>query len=267
MLNEGGKFVEKRTTACCQERSGRADWQELHMKTVGTAFTLMVPLVFALSGCGREKNEIHEAPEHLGGSPGGAPALTVRDSTMPAAPDAEMRRARSEIATDAHAAAENVREAASVVRAEADDAVGESHAELDRSARSLDQLASAIESGAVRGERDLDREFVHVHRALASDQITRARAEMEKHEARSTGEHLREAADHLDRALQYAKQEAEKGGEDVVRNARALADKLTQGAEWSAKEVGQAFDNVAREIERLGKEVEPSRHGVGNDRL
>ena len=57
------------------------------------------------------------------------------------------------------------------MQAEAKDAVGESHAELDRSARSLDQLASAIESGAVRGERDLDREFVHVPRTLATDQL------------------------------------------------------------------------------------------------
>ena len=190
------------------------------MNTSGRVSALLALLAFTLSGCGRDKDNVHEAPKHLGGTPTGTPALSVQDSVMPAAPDREMRRARTEIGSDAHSAAENVREAASIVRAEATDATRESHDMLDRSARSLDELASAIESGAVRAERDLDREFIHVHRALATDRITRARAQMEKNEARSAGEHLREAADHLESALGYAKQEAEKGGEDVVRNAR-----------------------------------------------
>ena len=74
-----------------------------------------------------------------------------------------------------------------------------------------------------------------------------------------TGYELKAAAQDLGKGASWVSMGVEEGAADAVKEGRRVAGKLIDGSGWTADEVGKAMENLRREVEVLGKDIEPAR--------
>lgn len=153
---------------------------------------------------------------------------------------------------DLKSAASEIREAESEVKKGSENATGKAARDLKSSAADLESLAKKIESGAVTSAKDLEKAFSRSHRALAEYYHQSASEDWAKKDAGKAGHELKAAADHLDNAIAWSGHEANSGTKEVLKGTRDVADKLIEGAGWSAGEVGKAVKDIGHEIRSLG---------------
>lgn len=80
-----------------------------------------------------------------------------------------------------------------------------------------------------------------------------------KKETKSTGNALKDAAQHLKQAAKWSGHKFEAGAAEVIKGALTAADKLIEGARWTAEEVGKGIKDIGNEISKLGEKIKPAK--------
>lgn len=221
------------------------------MKVDRTMWMALVLVSLGLVGCERAKTAGGEAPPA-----GETPAVPLPEPTTMRPPQAELQQARAEVARDVNAAGTHLRQAAIVLRTEAQRALGATRAQLDRAASELDDLAASVERGAVKSGPELDAAYSRVHLALAAEYNRRATENFGKKNVGEAGEDLRAAAAHFENALVDTGRDTDVAATGVVREVRTVADKLVAGTGFTEEEVRKSFTALGNEIEKLGRETQ-----------
>ena len=156
-------------------------------------------------------------------------------------------------------AASEIRKGADFMKKEAESATEEGKKVLAASVHELEKLATDVEKGAVKSEKELKDTFARANNALARHHYLKASEQWAKKETKSTGNALKNAAQHLEQAAKWSGHKLEAGSSEVVKGARAVADKLIQGTKWVAEEVSKGIKDMGNEISKLGKQIEPKK--------
>lgn len=156
---------------------------------------------------------------------------------------------------DYKAAATDIRKATSYLRLEAGRATGEVKRELDSSVAHLDTLGAAVEKGAVKDERSMEKAFGRANHALALEHRTKAAEFWTRKEFDKAGYEFKAAAHGLESAAGWVGGEAKEGASAAVADTRALGDKLASGGNWTRDEVAKGFEALGNSINALGQKI------------
>jgi hypothetical protein len=156
---------------------------------------------------------------------------------------------------DAHAAAVGILKGAAFLKLEASRSTGEARKALTASERELERLAGGVEKGTVTSVQDLRRAFARADRALAEEHLQNAVESWSKKEVDKTGQELKLAADDVELALSWAGHRLNTTTEAAVKDAHAVAAKLTEGGAWTREEVGKGLDRMSKEVGKLREQV------------
>ncbi len=166
------------------------------------------------------------------------------------------QRAReSFLKKDTHAAAIEILEGAAFLKRQAGHATGEAKEALTASVSELENLAQGVAQGTLSSVGDLRGALARADRAWAEAHFQSAVESWSRKEAKTTGEDLNAAADHVRQAFAWTGQKLSATTEAAVKHAHALAAKLTEGAGWTKEEVDKGLDRMNKEVGKLGEEV------------
>lgn len=161
---------------------------------------------------------------------------------------------------DYKAAATEIRKATGYLRLESARVTGAAKQALDSSVTDLDKLAAAVEKGAVKDEKVMDKTFANANHALAMAHRTKAAESWARKEYSQAGYELKAAGRGLESAAGWIGAEAKKGTSTVVADTRALGDKLTSGMTWTRDEVVKGFEALGNSIDALGQKIGSSKN-------
>lgn len=156
---------------------------------------------------------------------------------------------------DTHAAAIEILKGAAFLKLQASRASGEARKALTASERELERLAGGVEKGTVTSVQDLRRAFARADRALAEEHFQNAVESWSKKEVNKTGQELKSAADDVELAWSWSGHKLNATTEAAVKDAHAVAAKLTEGAGWTRQEVGKGLDAMSKEVGKLRERV------------
>ena len=161
-------------------------------------------------------------------------------------------RARDAIVqADLATAATELEAATAFMRTHAEEAELGAKASLQGASKELEMLAQRLARGERQTTRTLDRVFANANRAEGQHHLTRAEAAIEKHAYALAGEELTMAVDHLERAAHDLRGGHNPTAEVAFTTARALAERMLQGAIPARGEVRAVKEQLADELRRL----------------
>lgn len=156
---------------------------------------------------------------------------------------------------DYKAAATEVRKAAAYVRLESARAVGDAKKGLDAADADLEKTAKALDRGAVKAEKEIDKVFANANHALALAHRAKA-AESWAHKAYDqAGYELKAAAHGLESAAAWTGAEAKAAASTATADARVIGDKLASGGVWAKNEVAKSFESLGGALNKLGQSI------------
>jgi hypothetical protein len=171
-------------------------------------------------------------------------------------PEEHFRNAReSFLEKNVKAAAAGIRKGAALLKIEASHATGEAKEALTASVGQLERLAQGVEKGTVSSTQELRRAFARADEALANEHFQKATESWSKKEIKKAGHELNAAANDVELASAWAGHKLDATTTAAIKDARAVAAKLTEGAGWTTGEVSKGLDAVGKEIEKLGKQI------------
>jgi hypothetical protein len=175
--------------------------------------------------------------------------------------------ARAALETSRYAAAEAaLTEAATFFRTEARTAHTDAREPLERIAVELDALAKNVALGEVRTPTVLDRTFARAHAAEASLHLLRAHAAMVRRANVHAGEELLITVDHIERAAQDARLQADSSIQAAIAGTRSLAIEMVKGMEAVPDEATRVTDEIERAIECIAIATTRTSTSLGPDR-
>jgi len=154
-------------------------------------------------------------------------------------------------------AATEIREGAAFMKLEAERATADAKKALDDSAADLRKLADDVQKGAVGDLKDLQSGFARAEHALVRHHYLKAVELRAKNETQKAGRELQAAADYVDSGQVWLTKKMHKGAQDIVNEARRVAGKMVAGAGASAEDIGKAFDNLGKELDRAAAASTP----------
>lgn len=156
---------------------------------------------------------------------------------------------------DYKGAAIEVRKAASYLRLEAARAVGDTKKGLDSAGTELDKTAQALDRGAVKTEKEMDKAFASAEHALALAHRAEAAESWSRKAYDTAGYELKAAAHSLESAAAWTGDEAKTAASGATTEARAIGDKLASGDVWAKDEVAKGFEALGNSINKLGQAI------------
>lgn len=156
---------------------------------------------------------------------------------------------------DYKAAATEVRKAASYVRLEAARAAGDVRKGLDTVDADLIKTAAALDAGAVKGQKDLERAFASADQTLALAHRARAAESWARKSYEEVGYELKAAAHGLESGAGWVGGEAKAAVSASAAEARAVGDKLASGGVWTKDEIAKAFEALGNGLNKLGQSI------------
>ena len=156
-------------------------------------------------------------------------------------------------------AAFEIRKGADFLKKETENSTQEGKKVLTASIQELEKLANNVEKGTVKSEKELKDAFSRAENALARHQYLKASESWVKKETKNTGNALKDAAQHLKQAAKWSGHKFEAGAAEVIKGALTAADKLIEGAKWTAEEVGKGIKDIGNEISKLGEKIKPKK--------
>lgn len=173
-------------------------------------------------------------------------------------PGRHMDRAREAfLEVDAREAAAEMRKAATYLKITAGQAAAATKRALLRSAHELDVLAHGVEAGTVKSVSELDHAFARAAHALSHHHCAMAERSWAAEQTARAGKQLRAAADNLERAAARTGKALQTATGDAVKDARIVSGKLVEGTGFVFDEIGKGFAAFGRQIENVGKGIEP----------
>ena len=156
---------------------------------------------------------------------------------------------------DYKAAATEVRKGASYLRLESARAVGDVKKALDAAGVQLEKMASGLEKGGVKTEKQIDKAFADANHALALAHRAKAAESWTAKAYDQAGYELKAAAQDLESAAAWTGAEAKTAAAAATSDARALGDKLASGGVWAKGEVVKGFDSLGTALNKLGSSI------------
>ena len=156
---------------------------------------------------------------------------------------------------DYRLAATEVRKGASYLRLESARAVGDVKKELDTADAQLEKMASGLEKGAVKTEKQMDKAFADADHALALAHRAKAAESWTAKTYDQAGYELKAAAQDLESAAAWTGTEAKTAAAAATSDARALGDKLASGGVWAKDEVAKGFESLGTALNKLGRAI------------
>lgn len=219
-----------------------------------------VPVVLALStlsmlgGC---KKETPAPPESTAAAPsrvgqaGGAVALRRETSEL-------FYSARAAfLKKDTAAAAKALRDAATLVKAEADSAARGARVGLSAAASGLESVAASIDKNAVKAVKTIDLAFARAHQAEAQNHLLSAKAAWSANKTSEASSELTKAADYFEHAAASAGDTLDAASRKTVADTRQLASQLVKGAavvprtfDATTKALGSAISTFGSKLAR-----------------
>jgi hypothetical protein len=241
----------------------------MHKAMLGFTGALVVVGVMAITQAQASGLSIWKASVTLAqNSANPAPPHAMKNTTAvektiatspPDEPEDHFRKAReSFLKKDASAAAAEIRKGARTLELEAGHAKGKVKEALAASSHELETLAQGVEKVTITSTQDLRRAFARADRALAEEHYQKAAESWSKKEIKNAGHELKAAANHVEMAVAWADHKLDSTTAAVIKDARAVAAKLSAKAGWSKDEVVKGLHGVGNEIEKLGKQIEPA---------
>lgn len=213
--------------------------------------TLLAITVVA-AGCQRgerrEPADTGAATRAVTESPG---ALATRREAQEALERARLAFERK----DSLVAQSELKDAATFLRTEAQQAVGEGQAALRRAAGELDALGDRIAKGELRSAAALVTASLTVNRAEAAYHLQRAKDAVAQAANTRAAEELTMTVDHLERAAKDAGRQADTVVASAIAKARTLASELTTGVAAVPDEMTKVTDGLSNAIVRLGGDL------------
>ena len=148
-------------------------------------------------------------------------------------------------------AATELEAASAFMRTHAEEAELGAKASLQGASKELEVVAQRLARGERQTTRTVDRVFANANRAEGQHHLTRAEAAIEKHAYAVAGEELTMAVDHLERAARDLRGGHNPTPEVAFTAARALAERMMQGAIPARGEVRVVKEQLAAELRRL----------------
>jgi hypothetical protein len=157
------------------------------------------------------------------------------------------------VARNMASASASLREAATFARAHADSAAEPAKKALVSSAVELDALAARVAKKGVRSVSTLDDAFARLNLAEAQLHCTRALDAWKDQKTGVTAAEIVMITDHFERAAADANVKLDSAAKQSVTVARAVANKLSQGAAVPAGEVDSALTALDKAIHAPSK--------------
>jgi hypothetical protein len=195
-----------------------------------------------------------ESPPH---ATKGEAVVEAKSTVAPAnEPEEHFRNAReSFLEKNAKAAAAQIRKGAAFLKLEASHATGEVKEALTASVGELERLAQGVEKGTVTSTQELRRAFARADQALAKQHFQDATESWSKKEIKKAGQELKSAANDVELASAWTGRKLDATTAAAIKDARAVAAKLTEDAGWTTGEVSKGLNAVGKKIENLGKQI------------
>jgi hypothetical protein len=174
-------------------------------------------------------------------------------------PGINMDRAREAyLAVDVGEAAAALRKAATYLKISAGQAADGSKRLLLKSAHELEALAHRTEAGAVKSVAEIDAASARALHALSHYHLVLGESSWAKEESRAAGKHMRAAAENLERAAARTGKAVQHATHEVAQDARVISGKLIEGTGYAFDEVGKGLAALGRQVENVGKKIEPA---------
>jgi hypothetical protein len=171
-------------------------------------------------------------------------------------PEHHFERAKEAVLKkDMKTAAAEVRKSEAFLKLQAARAGGEGKKALDASVEELEKLSKELERSAVTSADKLSQPFARAHHAMARHHHQKASESWANRLEKRTGHDLDAAGHHLERAMKWSGQEAERGTDAVIKDARLTAGKLIEGVRWAEEEVRRGLASIGEEVRKLGKKM------------
>lgn len=164
------------------------------------------------------------------------------------------------VAVDARRAAAELRKAAAYMRISAKDAADRTKKSLTASGKELDALALRVEQGAVKSVNDFDAATARAYHSLAQYQNAKARQAWADKQMHRAGQFWQSATTSLERATARTEASFRVTTQEVVRESRALSNRMVKGEEFVADEIGHGLEAFGKQVELVGKRMEKDHH-------
>ena len=156
---------------------------------------------------------------------------------------------------DYKTAAIEVRKAESFVRLESARSVGDVKKGLDAADAELEQTARALDKGALKTDKGMDKAFADTEHALALSHRAKAAQSWADKAYDQAGYELKASAQNLEDGASWAGTQAKTAVAGVAADTRALGDKLASGGVWAKDEVVKGFDTLGNALDKLGESI------------
>jgi len=159
------------------------------------------------------------------------------------------------LALDLPTAGGEIRKTAKNLRDAATDATDETRNALHEAAMGLETLEKRIANRSVDSVHELDHAFARAYHALARHQFATGQQLWSERMPRQAGQHLRAAADNLERAAVASGHRLTDATVSVFKESRNLSGKLVEGMGYAADDVGRVFEGVGHQVEHIGQSI------------
>lgn len=156
---------------------------------------------------------------------------------------------------DYRTAAAEVRQGEASLRLASAHAVGDVKKGLDAADRELEQIAKALDKGAVKTDKGMDKAFADASHALALAHRARAAQSWADKAYGQAGVELKASAQDLEDGAAWAGTQAKTAAAGAAADTRALGDKLASGGVWAKEEVVKGFDTLGNALDKFGETI------------
>jgi hypothetical protein len=156
---------------------------------------------------------------------------------------------------DMKAAADEVRNGAAYVKAEASAAKGKAKEALMTSYSELQKLSGELEKGTVKSVKKMEMAFARAYKALAMNSHVKSTEAWSKKESKKAGDYLEAAVGELEKGFAWAGQKAEAGTQRVISESKELSKKLKEGASSASAEAEKALKGMGDQIKTFGQKI------------
>ena len=156
---------------------------------------------------------------------------------------------------DYKTAATEVRKGEAYLRLESARAVGDVKTGLDAADAELERTAKALDKGALKSDKGMDKAFADANHELALAHRAKAAQSWADKAYDQAGYELKASGQDLENGAAWAGTQAKAAAAGAAADTRALGDKLASGGVWAKDEVVKGFDTLGNALDKLGETV------------
>ena len=158
---------------------------------------------------------------------------------------------------DKSRAAQDIHTAAEIMKVQAQGNVKES--KLLQTSRNLETVSKNVSRDLVKSLENLDIDLSQAARDEAQHHYLQAAEAWTHHMVLNVGDDLKAGVHATENASDWSGRKISSAGVGALNDTKALSQKLVSGGKWTEGEVGKGIATLGKEIDRLGKDMEPEK--------